>query len=582
MRKLFLSTITIFILIACSSAPTKKEEIKTVKVNAAIGEIEGLIEEDVYLFKGIPFAQPPVGELRWKAPRKLAPVSETIKAFSHKSKCTQPKENEFILDRGVTEGGEDCLYLNIFVPKGNVDISKNNYPIMFWIHGGSNIWGTGNSYDFSKLAESQKVVVITINYRLGPMGWFSSSHLRNTSEGDDRSSNFGHLDIIAALEWVQENGNSFGGDPTNVTIFGESAGGHNVLVLLATKKARGLFHKAISQSGYVSSFSEQFASEESELSSAKVFQDDIRFLTEDQQIADYLRDMPIKEVFQRYKQADESHLYSISPISIRDDIVIPKEGIYKALEDVDPSVVVVAGTNKDELNLWYLRSKYFYQTALNLGRNLKRSEENLKSWIKYRSNIWRFTGAEEPLRRMSKSNQNLYSFRFDWDEEASTILGDYPLFLGAAHGLEIPFISGDYSLVPAYARPLVFPNESKEGREYLSNLMMQYWANIAKYGDPNTFVQDHRWNKFRIQNQNYLRLDSPEYIQMVYDPVDADEMLKALESDSTLELKERCLIGWIAEMNFVEEMRGDPPFDFCSEYTSIDLLKLRRLTEGRD
>ena len=190
---------------------------------------------------------------------------------------------------------------------------------------------------------------------------------------------------------MQENGNSFGGDPTNVTIFGESAGGHNVLVLLATKKARGLFHKAISQSGYVSSFSEQFASEESELSSAKVFQDDIRFLTEDQQIADYLRDMPIKEVFQRYKQADESHLYSISPISIRDDIVIPKEGIYKALEDVDPSVVVVAGTNKDELNLWYLRSKYFYQTALNLGRNLKRSEENLKSWIKYRSNIWRLT-----------------------------------------------------------------------------------------------------------------------------------------------------------------------------------------------
>ena len=162
MKKLFLSTITIFILIACSSAPTKKDEIKTVKVNAAIGEIEGLIEEDVYLFKGIPFAQPPVGELRWKAPRKLAPVSETIKAFSHKSKCTQPKENEFILDRGVTEGGEDCLYLNIFVPKGNVGISKNNYPIMFWIHGGSNIWGTGNSYDFSKLAESQKVVVITI------------------------------------------------------------------------------------------------------------------------------------------------------------------------------------------------------------------------------------------------------------------------------------------------------------------------------------------------------------------------------------------------------------------------------------
>ena len=126
---------------------------------------------------------------------------------------------------------------------------------MFWIHGGGNTSGLKDLYDFSKLVKKHNVIVVTINYRLGPLGWFTHPAIQSLQDGIDRTSNFGTLDIISALEWVNENINSFGGDPRNITIFGESAGGHNVLSLLVSKQAKGLFHKAISMSGYTESIS---------------------------------------------------------------------------------------------------------------------------------------------------------------------------------------------------------------------------------------------------------------------------------------------------------------------------------------
>jgi para-nitrobenzyl esterase len=119
---------------------------------------------------------------------------------------------------------------------------------MVWIHGGGNTSGTKDTYDFSALAYDQQVVVVTINYRLGPLGWITHPSIQGEAEGLDKSSNFGQLDIIAALEWTQRNIQNFGGDHNNVTIFGESAGGHNVYALLVSPLANGLFHRAIAQS----------------------------------------------------------------------------------------------------------------------------------------------------------------------------------------------------------------------------------------------------------------------------------------------------------------------------------------------
>ena len=273
-----------------------------------------------------------------------------------------------------------CISIFTF-QKIKLTLDKNQFPVMFWIHGGSNIWGSGDFYDFSKLATTQQVIVITINYRLGLFGWFSSEHLRNTATGLDKSSNFGQLDLIKGLEWVQQNISAFGGDKDNITIFGESAGGHNVLTLLASPLSDGLFHKAISQSGYVSSYTQKFAEEESELSSKSIFEEDIKFLPNDDEVADYLKKFSSEEVYQKYVETAEKNVFPITPITIKDGIVVPKEGIYKALENIDKDLVVVAGTNKDEMNYWYVRSDYFYNTTGGVVLRLQRPEENLKAGL---------------------------------------------------------------------------------------------------------------------------------------------------------------------------------------------------------
>ena len=565
-------SIAILILLvtaSCSTISNFNETDKDIVVKSQSGNYLGIEAKDLYVFRGIPYAEPPVGALRWRAPRDVEYLDAIIDASEFKNECVQPKDNSSIFNRNLSTGDEDCLYLNIYVPKNQNSLNKNKFPVMYWIHGGSNIWGAGSDYDFSNLAASQQVIVVTINYRLGLFGWFASPFFAETAEGLDKSYNFGHLDIIKGLEWVNQNISSFGGDKNNVTIFGESAGGSNTLTMIASPLAEGLFHKAISQSGYVSSYSAEYAESISELSSKNIFAEDIKYLTDSNEIVDYLQGLTQTEVYEKYIATAEKYVYPITPITIRDGIVIPKEGVYKALEKTDPNLVVVAGTNKDEMNYWFVYSEYFYDTSFEIRRTLKRSEANLRSWNKYRSAIWRYRGAEEPLRRMSKSNDNLYSYRLDWDEEDDGIFGDYSLFVGAAHGIDIPFIANSFDMeqIPWYIKNILFPESTAEGRDALSALMMRYWGNIAKYGDPNVFVPQ-KWEKFTASDNQMIILDNPQdpNFGMVTNPVMPKTLLKEIESDSALEIEERCLIGWIAVRDFNEDKKPKPPFEFCSNF----------------
>lgn len=580
-------SIAILILLvtaSCSTISNFNETDKDIVVKSQSGNYLGIEATDLYVFKGIPYAEPPVGDLRWRAPRDVEYLDAIIDATEFKNECVQPKDNSSIFNRNLSTGDEDCLYLNIYVPKNQNSLNKNKFPVMYWIHGGSNIWGAGSDYDFSNLATSQQVIVVTINYRLGLFGWFASPFFAETGEDLDKSYNFGHLDIIKGLEWVNQNISSFGGDKNNVTIFGESAGGSNTLTMIASPLAEGLFHKAISQSGYVSSYSAEYAESISELSSKNIFAEDIKYLTDSNEIVDYLQGLTQTEVYEKYIATAEKYVYPITPITMRDGIVVPKEGVYKALEKADPDLIVVAGTNKDEMNYWFVNSEYFYDTSFEIRRTLKRSEANLRSWNKFRSAIWRYKGAEEPLRRMSKSNDNLYSYRLDWDEEDDGIFGDYSLFVGAAHGIDVPFISNSFDMeqIPWYIKNILFPESSAEGRDALSSLMMRYWGNIAKYGDPNVFVSQ-KWEKFTANDNQMIILDNPgdPNFGMVTNPVVPKTLLKEIESDSALEIEERCLIGWIAVRDFNEDKKPKPPFDFCSNFSDEDLLKLRNKVEGR-
>ena len=241
-----------FLVFACAEDNGKityVEDLTTLK-NTTSGQIIGFkhINNSTAWF-GIPYAKPPINELRWRAPQPIEDSQEIIKATSFSDICFQNRSFvDYSEEKENYIGSEDCLYLNIHSPR---NLSGNeNLPVMVWIHGGGNTTGAGSGYDFSRLASEQKVIVITINYRLGPFGWFyHPSLIETTNSKEDKSGNYGLLDQILALKWVKKNIKEFGGNPNNVTIFGESAGGHNVFSLISSNLASGLFHRAISQSG---------------------------------------------------------------------------------------------------------------------------------------------------------------------------------------------------------------------------------------------------------------------------------------------------------------------------------------------
>ncbi|MCP3984461.1 MAG: carboxylesterase/lipase family protein [bacterium] len=214
-------------------------------VETRSGRIEGLEEQGLQIFRGVPYAQPPVGSLRFAAPEREKPWTGIQKA--HEFGFSAPQSPMMIPLPGMDVGAmdEDCLYLNVYTP--GADSARR--PVMVWIHGGGFVIGSGSQviYDGAPLAERGDVVVVTINYRLGPLGFLYLADLCPGLEG--AVGNAGIRDQVAALEWVKENIAAFGGDPENVTIFGESAGGMSVGTLLGTPSADGLFQRAIPQSG---------------------------------------------------------------------------------------------------------------------------------------------------------------------------------------------------------------------------------------------------------------------------------------------------------------------------------------------
>ncbi|MGQ9857218.1 MAG: carboxylesterase family protein [Thermodesulfobacteriota bacterium] len=212
------------------------------------GKLKGYETEELIIWKGVPYAKPPVGELRWRPPQDPEPWKGVRDAISPAQKCTQLlTTTEWIRTGSVDpESGEDCLYLDIYRPK-RPGYRKERLPVYVWIHGGSNNFGSARDYDASELAFRSNLVVVVIQYRLGPMGWFY--HPAVQTGGLDPladSGNFGTLDHMQALKWIRHNIKAFGGDLKRVTITGESAGGHNVMNLVISPLSKGLFQRAMS------------------------------------------------------------------------------------------------------------------------------------------------------------------------------------------------------------------------------------------------------------------------------------------------------------------------------------------------
>lgn len=237
----------ILLVVVCSLNAQQQSVVSEIEVpiiKTSSGQVRGVIEGEVWVFKGIPYAAPPVGEFRWRPPQPVKPWDGILDANKYGSNCAQGGWGA--VPGTIQEGSsEDCLYLNLWLPATIEADAK--LPVMVWIHGGGFTGGSGTGLSGDAFAK-QGVILMTFNYRLGRLGHFAFPAL--TKEHPDESKgSYAFMDMIAALQWVKEDIAAFGGDPNNVTIFGQSAGGVAVHSLLTIPDARGLFHKAISQSG---------------------------------------------------------------------------------------------------------------------------------------------------------------------------------------------------------------------------------------------------------------------------------------------------------------------------------------------
>ncbi len=523
-------------------------------INTTEGPVEGFKSKlNTYSWHGIPFAQAPLGELRWRAPQTPLKRELTLKATDNSHMCVQKggllsTMNPFKWNKAV--GSEDCLYLNITAP---ADITEGEkLPVMFWIHGGGNSVGyKGNrAYTGEHLSANGRVVVISVNYRLGPLGWFHHPALHSPNASpEDRSGNYGTLDLIQALSWVQDNIENFGGDPNRVTIFGESAGGTNVYSLLISPLAKGLFHRAISQSGGMWSSTPTYASAAHDQGGHPSSSHEIskRVLPKAnasaEELAQALRTYDAEDLVELYKHEAVGMLDF--PRMVTDGYVLPSEDLSVVFSDTSRfnAVPVMLGTNRDEVKSFMALDPRF----VDIGFRMK-DQDMYDRWSRYLSNNWKVRGVDSHARVIADSYAEVYAYRFDWDELPKIGFVDLSTLMGAGHGLEIPFVFGE--LKSDFRIDLVFSldvrSDSKENRKAFSDTIQSYWTEFAYTGSPGKGRNGNlpQWQPWNNQGQKFLVLDTGEGgIRMSDKDLSREYLKQQLLSDSIItELETRCLL----------------------------------------
>ena len=531
-----------------------------IKVETSSGIVDGYKKGRVIYWDDIPYAQPPIDQLRWKAPR----------AVNNPKNIISPKENNYCVQRpsslggpggeGLYVGTEDCLYLDISAP---VRKKSELLPVMFWIHGGGNTSGLKDLYDFNKMVRRHNVIVVRINYRLGPFGWFTHPSIQDFQTDLDKTSNFGTLDIIAALHWVKENIGLFGGDPDNVTIFGESAGGHNVFSLLVSDKSKGLFHKAISMSGYTTSISTKDAyfqkdkSSTSSHTSSEIVKKIIHELSNkketysNEEIRDILLNSSTQQFFEHYANRET---YEEIPLLTSDNIVIPEAGLRASLfnKDIVNKVPTIAGSNRDEVKLWLATAEYFVEldfsavgSLLNIPNVKLKDEDAFEAFNYYRSSAWKIRGVDIPLKGLYESgNSDLYAYQYDWDDHRRYVVADFKKLIGAAHATEIPLLAGNAKLVGGYPlSDLIYP--AGRSKLFTSRNMMRFWTNFAKSGEPGMSTNSIRWSSIVKNNEfgsSYIVIDNKNNLKVKEDKKTFKSLAKELFEDSRVNELEKCVI----------------------------------------
>ena len=545
-------------------------------------------------FLGIPFAQPPVNELRWKAPRDLTNVPETFDATKLPNRCMQVSNFYDSMDGiegGSIIGSEDCLYLNIYVSERALN-SKENLPVMFWIHGGGNTWGysASNIYTSGDFVLEHDVILVTTNYRLGPFGWFAYSGLNQSSANPfDSTANFGTLDIIKSLEWVNKNISHFNGDPNNVTIFGESAGARNVISLMLSPLSENLFERGISQSGYLGSDTLEYAENNDRAGSISLLkhlkksknleisdQELSDFINDKNSSTNFLRSASANDIISYYRPRNDSGGLIDVPNVIPDGIVIPMKGIYGVYRDGDMhDKPMIFGSTRDEDKLFMFVNDDFVERPLSILSPISeyfelyvkpKDPKFYDAYGKYMAESWKYGAVDLPSKFTSTNkNSNVYAYRFDWDEQNSDLgldllLGfnvpginlnlDLPNLLGAGHAMEIAFIFKSGGLLgESYdaITDIMYDENNRLTDLDLSTKMGQYWVNFAYDGNPNSapYNMSTEWMPWDELSgkKRFIVFDSinDKGVTMFNNTLSADSILQGIASEN-ISLTQKCHI----------------------------------------
>lgn len=442
----------------------------------------------VRIFKGIPFAMPPIGERRWK---KAEPIPNSDKIYEAYYNGKSPIQTIIDSERAsYYPQSEDCLYLNIWVNDANKDKKK---PIMVFIHGGSYGWGgtADPLYDGTNFIKLHpEVILITIAYRTGIMGFIDLSYLKGGEEYED-APNLGLLDQIEALRWIKKNGEAFGGDINNVTIFGESAGGGSVSILPLIKEAKGLFHRVIAESG---SLSLTYAKEE-----CKSFTDKLIKAAGTDSMEDLMK-LSTEEIAKLNEGLNESNNFPM-----RDGKLIPIDPYEPYLKGETKDVDMILGTNANELYYWIgeLGGLFNYSAGMPIKYKVdiaKVSEEDMvhvKDFMRtakgnkvarisefYNEIMFRLPAIKQ-AEGHSSNGGNVYMYY--WKEESKI-----PLYK-ACHAVELAYVF--YNIDET-----IYTGEKAD--EQLARNVSNMWVNFAKTGNPS--LEDIKWNKYDIKNRKTI------------------------------------------------------------------------------
>ena len=541
MRKIKTITYLFFVILLLSGCETTQSVRLNLEENLLSpetrlmtdnGPVIGFIDQlGVKKWLGIPFAEPPISELRWRAPIKINNWKTLKEVNSFSPPCTQFQSSltaDGLVKPGDIIGSEDCLYLNVYAPSSSKNKLENNnelLPVMVWIHGGGNTTGMPSEYNPEIFVKTENIIFVSMSYRLGFFGWLSHPLIREQS-GLNASSNFGLLDQIMAVQWVKNNIQFFGGNPNNITIFGESAGGQDVIALYTSPIAKGLFERAISQSGGTSVTSIADAEKINRYDSTLKNNYKYRHLTTEEWI-----DVLYKKGLINSKFDDEELLSDLRSLSshdlmnaiakgefwdeqrdlariIGDDIVVPKEGILGSLSDTNKhaNVPIIFGINKDENKLFNFFDEKYVSNFFNIYFRV-RDAFYYDLISDYQSLAWRSNGLDTPADLVKNSGQeNVYAYRFDWDEEPKVLGMDFSLLLGAAHAFEIPFIMGDFDFGDQTS--FLYDKKKTQERDRLSSSMMSYWAEFARSGNPSTSNNSNlpKWTSWKSGGLDSFRI----------------------------------------------------------------------------